>query len=368
LIVLITIPWFAPAFRAGGPIQSIVNLVNEFENVFEFKIYCSNKDLNNEVLDVIPNKWIKYNNHAEVFYCSNPTYASLKNCIAEVKPAFIYVNGIFSIPFNFYTLFFYSRAKTIVATRGMLHAGALAQKSFKKNIYLNFLKLLGLRKKVSFHATDEAEKKFIQSKFGINSKVIVANNLARNFYSLKPIPKNVNELKLITIALISPMKNYLLVLKALKAITANISYAIYGPIKDTNYWEQCLGVIKTLPENITVNYFGEIKSENVSQVLDTAHVFIMPSESENFGHAIAEALSASKPVITSHNTPWNNLAINNAGINVDRNKLTITNAIQFYASMSNIDYELHANSAQNFVKNKAQSEIAKSAYKEMFSI
>ena len=30
--IFITIPWFLPAFRAGGPIQSVANLVKEYED------------------------------------------------------------------------------------------------------------------------------------------------------------------------------------------------------------------------------------------------------------------------------------------------------------------------------------------------
>ena len=36
---------------------------------------------------------------------------------------------------------------------------------------------------------------------------------------------------------------------------------------------------------------------------------ILPTKGENFGHVIAESLSASLPVIISQNTPWRNLQL-----------------------------------------------------------
>ena len=61
---------------------------------------------------------------------------------------------------------------------------------------------------------------------------------------------------------------------------------------------------------------------------------VLPSKSENFGHAIYEALSAGRPVITSHFTPWNDLQPAAAGINVSLDNSTeLTAAINTFATM-----------------------------------
>jgi hypothetical protein len=49
--IFITIPWFLPAFRAGGPIQSVANLVKEFREGVEYFIFCGDTDLNSSGLD-----------------------------------------------------------------------------------------------------------------------------------------------------------------------------------------------------------------------------------------------------------------------------------------------------------------------------
>ena len=59
--ILIFIDWFIPAYKAGGPIQSVSNMVTHLKSEFDFWIYTSNSDLN-EPLSLPSkslNKWIK---------------------------------------------------------------------------------------------------------------------------------------------------------------------------------------------------------------------------------------------------------------------------------------------------------------------
>ena len=48
--ILITIPWFLPAFRAGGPVQSIANLIKEYHEEVEYFIFCGDTDVNGAAL------------------------------------------------------------------------------------------------------------------------------------------------------------------------------------------------------------------------------------------------------------------------------------------------------------------------------
>ncbi|HEY8659831.1 MAG TPA: hypothetical protein VIL78_12395, partial [Hanamia sp.] len=71
-------------------------------------------------------------------------------------------------------------------------------------------KLLGYHHKVSFHATDEKEEKFISSYFGESLNVFTAGNFPNKIKALEIAQKEPGFLKMITIALISPIKNILL--------------------------------------------------------------------------------------------------------------------------------------------------------------
>ena len=196
--IFITIPWFHPAHKAGGPIRSVANMLSQLgsglpiaigmgnaqrpaDEPIQFKIFCGNKDLDGTVLSNVEfDKWVRYDANTEVWYASkNNLLTVLKKEIKKDAPAYLFMMGIFSWPFNFKPLLFCKGVKKIISVRGMLHPGALSQKSFKKRLYLLLWKLLGLHKKNIFHATDEKEREYIQQVFGLNTRVLVAANFPR---------------------------------------------------------------------------------------------------------------------------------------------------------------------------------------------
>ena len=46
--ILIFIDWFLPAYKAGGPIRSIANLVDHLSESFKFYIITGDRDLGDE--------------------------------------------------------------------------------------------------------------------------------------------------------------------------------------------------------------------------------------------------------------------------------------------------------------------------------
>jgi glycosyltransferase involved in cell wall biosynthesis len=368
-MIFITIPWFTPAYRAGGPVQSILNLVSNFKEGVEFRIFCSNKDLNGEVLTgVEADQWIVFNDHTQVWYASEEVSKMITEQAEKLKPDVLFIIGLFSWHYNIVPLLFCKAPLKILSARGMLHAGALAQKRFKKQAFLTTLKLAGIGRKVVFHATNETELDFIKASFGNEAKVKIAQNYGRKVTAFDPPEKQPGMLKLITIAIISPMKNYLKVLEALAKNSEDLEYDIYGPVKDAAYWELCKEQIKSLPKNITVRYHGETEPNTIDKLLSESHVFIMPSESENFGHSIYEALSAGKPVITGKTTPWNELLQAKAGINVSNDIEEISKAISLFARMDNEEYKSFSAGAKSYIDQHTNEKEIDLQYRRLFQI
>ena len=369
--IFITIPWFLPAFRAGGPIQSVANLVREFNEDVEYFIFCGDTDLNGTALEnknIEVNTWVRFNEHTQVWYAgSEKTSDNLVKQVAAKKPDILFITGLFSWHYNMVPMIFCKGPMKILSTRGMLHPGALSQKKWKKKAYLQLFKLLEYHYKVSFHATDEEEANYIKRYFGEAPKVFVAGNFPKKIGLLPPLPKEQGTLKLLTIALISSMKNILWVLQALEKVTAHIEYDIYGPIKDEEYWDRCIVQSKKLPGNIKVIYHREIEPSKIKDALASAHVFVLPSKSENFGHAIFEALSAGRPVITSNNTPWNHLKEADAGINVSNEDTEeLANAINFFAEMNFDEMERWRRGAFDYAEKAVDVEGVRGQYRGMF--
>lgn len=365
--IFITIPWFVPAFRAGGPIQSVANLVANYTEGVEYFIFCGNTDLTGEILQGITiGEWTNYNDCTKVWYAGTENVSnSICEQVEKVVPDVLFIIGLFDWRYNIVPMFFCKAGTKIISVRGMLHPGALSQKKWKKLFFLKMLKARGTQKYI-FHATDKIEAEYIQQQFGKDARVSVAGNFSKKMEAVSSPPKTVGKLQLVTIALISPMKNHLLVLQALQHCTAFIKYDIYGPVKDEAYWQQCLALIEAMPVNIKVQYHGELLPQSVAPVLSQQHVFIMPSKSENFGHAIAEALAAGKPVITSHNTPWNDLGNQMAGENVNLSVGEITNAINIFAAQDQASYNSFAAAAVQYALVHLDTDNKLVDYRKMF--
>jgi glycosyltransferase involved in cell wall biosynthesis len=124
------------------------------------------------------------------------------------------------------------------------------------------------------------------------------------------------KLRVLFIARIVKHKNLAFALQTLEQVAGEIEFNIYGPLGDDLYWHQCEKLISKMPENIRVKYCGGLAHDEVFDTLRQHHLFFLPTLSESFGHAIAEALRAGCPVLISDQTPWRNLEQRCAGWDV----------------------------------------------------
>ncbi|WP_187260571.1 glycosyltransferase family 4 protein [Pontibacter beigongshangensis] len=327
LRILITIDWFLPGYRAGGPIRSCANLVNHLKEEFDFYIITRNTDYNSTAPypGVTPNIW-QQRYGVNLYYFSSDTlaYNSLKKVMKEVQPDVIYINGIFSRYFSIYPLIISRSLKVgrvIVAGRGMFAPGAREVKGGKKQLFFKIARYVGLYKSIFFHATNEMEAAHIHEVLGRHTPVIVASNLASKKrmggFSGNP-EKKVNQLWLVSFARISPEKNtyYGLEILANNKFDGEITYDLYGQINDSAYWNSCQELIKELPANIQVTYRGSIESAEVPAAMQQYHALFLPTKGENFGHVILESFMAGLPVIISDKTPWQNLQESEVGFDL----------------------------------------------------
>ena len=177
--------------------------------------------------------------------------------------------------------------------------------------------------------------------FGKNTNVKNAPNLTvlgnQKFVSRE---KKVGYLHLISAARISPEKNLLYALEILNEIDLDVKFDIYGTIYDTDYWNLCLDSIKDMPSNIEVKYHDAIENNLLSSKLEIAHFLFMPTRGENFGHIIAESLSAGCPVIISDQTPWRQLAKKDIGWDIPlTSKTEFIKIIEVCALMNQETYD-----------------------------
>lgn len=314
--LLILTDWFYPGYKGGGPIRSTVNLAMALQDVGDVYVLTSNTDFGdpNPYTGIATDSWQKpLGPNISVWYGrATLNYKGILQIIQELQPHFIYLNSMFSLQFTIFPLWMRWRkqvdARIVLAPRGMLHEGALTFKGNKKKLFLRLMKTLHWHRFIHFHATDQQEVTDIKKIFGTTSQVTLIPNLPDQKQApLEMLSKKQGAIQLVFISRIHPKKNLLFVLQLLKAVSGKINFDIYGSSEDSAYTEDCNKVISQLPPEVKVTWKGPVENSRVPLVLQQAHLFILPTLGENFGHAIFEAFLAGRPVLISDQTPWQQL-------------------------------------------------------------
>lgn len=319
--ILIFIDWYVPGYKAGGPIQSVANMVAHLKEDFDISIITRDTDYSETTPypTVKSNEWNNIDG-VRVYYISADklNYFTIYNLLKQETAEYVYLNGIYSLYFTLIPLFIARKQRSrriVVAARGMLSKGSLGVKKVKKDLFLRTAKLTKLFGKVTFHATTDIENKEIHAALGSRVVVKTAANLSAAGHSIAYTAreKKENTLRLVNIARIAPEKNLLFAIRVLQLVKSNVEFDFYGPVYDHSYWEQCQEALRNLPANVKATYKESIESEKVMSTLQSYHGMFMPSTGENFGHIILQSFAAGCPVIISDRTPWKQLKSKNCG-------------------------------------------------------
>ena len=375
--IIVFADWFEPGYKAGGPIRSCVHFVHQMKDRYSIYVITTDRDLNDTVPypAVEADKWVEYINGVKILYCSPAqlTWGNIRKQVKDISPDFIYLNSMYSRFFTIYPLLMRRlgafKSKIVLAPRGMLKDSALQFKSGKKKVFLTLFRQMGLHRFIHFHATDKTEEKDVQRFFGNRVRLSLASNfpgLIKDYPG--SIEKKKGELSIIFIGRLHPVKNLDFLLEALKPVTGNVSLTIVGNAEDESYVNHCKGIIKGFPSNVRVQFAGEIPNNELGKVIVQHHIFALPTQGENFGHAIFEALSAGKPVLISDQTPWRNLAKAQAGWDISLQQPgEFTSALQQAVMLDQAEYNTLSHSAWQFVRQFVQQSELQTAYNNIFS-
>lgn len=145
-----------------------------------------------------------------------------------------------------------------------------------------------------------------------------------------------------------------------------VIYDIYGPIKDTEYWERCKEEMGNLPEGILVNYKGSVIPSKVSETLQAYHYFVLPTLGENFGHAIFEALINGVPVLISDQTPWLELEDKKAGWSIELNRRGEWKSRVEHLIHKDVDYYDFREGAKVVAKKYIELQSFRETYRQLY--
>ncbi|MEV4766448.1 glycosyltransferase, partial [Micromonospora chokoriensis] len=207
-----------------------------------------------------------------------------------------------------------SAKRILIAPRGEFSPGALGIRSHKKRLFLALWRRLLGRRDVLWHATNDREAAHIRALVPGARIVLRENQTLLPVDPAPPVEHDDDRLRLVFLSRITPMKNLDMVLRALTAVSRPLSLDIHGPVDDPSYWRECQRLCDELPATVTVRYRGPVPPAEVRATFTRYDAFVLPTRGENFGHVIAESLSASCPVVCSAETPWTDVLEGGGGV------------------------------------------------------
>ncbi|MGI6724585.1 MAG: glycosyltransferase [Christensenellales bacterium] len=373
-ILIITYGFF-PGKKYGGPPVSIYNMTNLI-GTHQFYIVARNHDLGEKKpYNNVSEGWNRDGNR-HTMYLTNSDYKGsvFTKIMGKIKPDLIYLQSLFqSSTAPCLYLAWKRNIPVLLAPRGELLPGAM-RKKWKKVPYIFVLRILGLFKNAFYQATSQDEAEAIVQWLGVRKERIfqlpnVPVVIEDDYNNEQRIPKIKGVAKLVFLSRIVVKKNLLFALEVLKEVKSKVSLDVYGPIEDEAYWAKCKEMISTLPPNISVKHKGVIEHRLVVETLRKYDAFLFPTFSENYGHVIIEALSASCLAIISDQTPWNDLFSYGAGWVLSlSNPKKFTQAIEEVAGLNEDEMSKRRRGIRAYVQNKLDIPNLRLAYQNTFSV
>ncbi|GAB4307342.1 MAG: hypothetical protein Kow00117_00520 [Phototrophicales bacterium] len=370
-MILIIADYYLPGYKGGGPIRTIANTVEWLGDEFDFYILTGDRDFKDTepYPDIRYGEWVTVGK-AKVRYLSPKERGilSLSSIIQKLQPDLIYLNSFFA-PMCVKTMWgrFLGRISrkipVLIAPRNEFFAASLRLKRWKKRPYLYISRLLAIYHHITWQATTPFEQTTIAKQFN-HANVYIACDL-----STKELPQiNVHHpksdpIRLVYISRIDRKKNLIYALKLLKNIDSPVVFDIYGPREDLIYWQECETLIQSLPPHIHVCYQRELTHKEVLSTFQEYDAFLFPTQGENFGHIIWEALYAGCLPIISDNTPWDNVA--GWTISLDNPQGFIA-ALHELIAMSQVEYTERQNRAHQEAIQQAHDPHTLEANRQMF--
>lgn len=317
--ILVCIGAFWPGNESSGPNLSIRAQCEALGDLFDFRIVSRDRPFEGGPPLAAAGVWQDRGYaRAACLPVGRLGARGLATLLAATPHDLLILNGFFDREFTIPALVArrlgrLGNTPVLLSPRGEFTSGALSLKAGPKHLFRSLARIGGLHRGVALHVTSEAELADVRQAMPGHDVTLVPNfRPLFNAPEHEPRPAGA-PLRLAFLGRISPVKGLNIALKAMAKSGVPTHLDIFGPIGDAVHWQECEQLIATLPSQCSANWHGEIANDDAPAMLAAHDALLLPSLSENFGHAIFESLAAGTPVIIGDRTPWRGIEADRAG-------------------------------------------------------
>lgn len=359
--VLHVIPSVNPAL--GGPTQVALNLVKALRKYGVDAEIATTNDNGLQLLDVPLNQRIEYEQVPVWFF---PRFLPpMKEFIFSTSLTGWLWQHIreYDIVDNHYLFSYASTCAGAIArcqgvpytvrTIGQLSPWALAHSRLKKQIYNFLIERHNLNQAAAIHCTSSGEAEDVR-KFGLKTPIITlplgvnqpldypdAQQKLRQLYGISPTTPIV-----LLLARLHPVKRPELLIQALSQLVGqNYDFhLILAGSGEPDYLTQLKNLVASLGLASRISMPGFVTGQDKELLLQGSDIFVLPSFTENFGIAIAEAMAVGLPVIVTSDVRISpEIAQAEAGLVVKGEVDALSNAISQLLTYPSLRYQLGEN-------------------------
>lgn len=207
----------------------------------------------------------------------------------------------------------------VVSTRGMLEPWAMEHKHWKKRLAWWFYQRRDLRQARCHHATSTAEADSIRA-LGLGVPVrVIPNGVDLPEVAQDAAGPHVGAMgaggarTALFLGRIHPKKGLPMLVEAWRRVRpAGWRLQIAGP-DEAGHRAEVENAVSAAGLGGAISFVGALEGRPKTSALLDADLFVLPTHSESFGMAIAEALAHGLPVLTTSAAPWPMLAERGCG-------------------------------------------------------
>lgn len=203
-----------------------------------------------------------------------------------------------------------ARRPLMISPRGMLTSWAKRHRGFKKWVAWHLYQRRDLSGAQALHATSSGEADGIRLLRAAPPVAIVPNGVELPPWQELPPPSD-GRRTLLFLSRVHPVKGLMNLVAAWARCRPSGWKVVLAGRDEQGHKAQLQAALRQAGVADDFEFTGEVEPARRWDVYRSGDVFVLPSLSENFGLAVAEALACGLPVITTHGTPWE--AVSRAG-------------------------------------------------------
>ena len=204
----------------------------------------------------------------------------------------------------------------VTSPRGTLAPAARQRSRWRKWIFTP-LQRSAIERATCLHATSAMELQDIRAA-GLHQPVIVLPN-GIDVPPFEPVVDRLDERRLLFLGRIHPIKGLEMLLEAWRVLQSrHPDWELMIAGKGDEVYVATLKAMAADLHLARVEFRGATYGDAKHRLFRSAEIFVLPTHTENFGMAVAEALARGIPVLTTRGAPWEGLATSRSGWWIER--------------------------------------------------